>query len=207
MKTTPRPIAPNLIPLNQCRISYNTFYTSYGDTQIIAQLSVMLRCEINTRVDAPDQQAERAVVKIHAGVRNGKIIMGLYRRFGAEMKQCYKMLGGLAYLVTPVQDKTRELIFHLTIYDSRSPRTMDAEILLTNPTRDEILHMLTSGMLQLEIIAKQLFDAEKDDRTIVRGLFTFVDGLIAIDHILDSQGVPVPPLVKRLEGIAGRSPQ
>ena len=203
----PRPIAPNLIPLNQCRISYNTFYTSYGDTQIIAQLSVMLRCEINTRVDDPDQQAERAVVKIHAGVRNGKIIMGLYRRFGAEMKQCFKMLGGLAYLVTPVQDKERELIFHLTIYDSRSPRTMDAEILLTNPTRDDILHMLTSGMLQLEIITDQLFDAEKEGRTIVRGLFTFADGLIDVDSLLDSQGEPVLPLVKRLEEIAGRSPQ
>jgi len=52
-------------------------------------------------------------------------------------------------------------------------------------------------MLQLEIIAKQLFDAEKDDRTIVRGLFTFTDGLIDVDHILDSQGEPVPPLMKR----------
>lgn len=197
MKTTPRPIAPNLIPLNQCRISYNTFYTRYMDTQIIAQLSVMLHCEIGTCIDDPDQQAESAVLKIHAGVRNGKIIMGIYRRFGEEMNQCFMMLGGLAYLVTPVQDKKRELIFHLTIYHSRSPRTMDAEILLTNPTRDDILHMLTSGMLQLEIITNQLFDAEKEGRTIVRGLFTFADGLITIDHILDSQGVAVPPLVKR----------
>ena len=67
--------------------------------------------------------------------------------------------------------------------------------------------MLTSGMLQLEIIAKQLFDAEKDDRTIVRGLFTFTDGLIDVDSLLDSQGEPVLPLVKRLGEIAGRSPQ
>ncbi|MDD4821656.1 MAG: hypothetical protein PHI48_03755 [Bacteroidales bacterium] len=54
----------------------------------------------------------------------------------------------------------------------------------------------------------QLFDAEKERRTIVRGLFTFAAGLLTIDQILDSQGVAVPLLVKRpFEEIAGRSPQ
>lgn len=176
--------------LNGCDslgIIFDRNFENESDISLIKELKEIIKSDIPLQQEIKKSLEPISVLTILGGFVVTQIASGFVSKIGCDLYD--KFIEKLSKLSTlKKEEKEKLLVFNFTIYNADN-KAINTEIILTNPTSEDIDNVIKIQFKQLEQIMPNIFNIESSNN-ISKVVFEYKDGELEEKYVLTKQGLP-----------------
>lgn len=150
----------------------------------ILELSVLLK-NADVREEIKKALDPIAILTIGGSFALGAIASGFFGEIGADG---YRALKGLLSKIFSTRVHSQEKLLHFEFTIIKDIKSINIEVILTNPSEKEINTLLDTGLKQLDLILSEHFESKLDFARIV---YNFRDGQLELNYSVLKNGIPL----------------
>ena len=171
-------------------ICYDRNFKNKEDQENITKLTNLLQCNEPASEEIKKALDPLSILKITGCFILGAIATGFLNKIGSD---AYDTLIKLLTTLTKrkKEEKEKLLDFNFTVYDSNDKKVA-TQIILTNPSEDDINNILQYGLKELDRILPYYFhNIHEESHKIVKLVFEYKNGEFELKYALSDDGLPL----------------